>query len=255
MAKQHGLGEEASALSDRVTGSIKDTAGELVDDPALERRGEEQNARGRERQQANQVLGGTDRRYVSSFYEDPVAAGRAYEHLRSRNYAGDDIDVVISATLIRSISKTPRPGRRPRKVWASAERSEAQRMGAALAALFAVGTSIAIPGLGLVVAGPIAAALAGAGAGAATGGSLAQSSVRGFRKSMPEPTKMASAGRGDDWRARARQSARRGCENDFRSRRAVTFWACANYGRDTRWLKRPPPYEEAAPVPPPAEFA
>ena len=31
MAKKHGLGEEASALSDRVTGSIKDKAGELVD--------------------------------------------------------------------------------------------------------------------------------------------------------------------------------------------------------------------------------
>jgi hypothetical protein len=43
-------------------------------------------------------------------------------------------------------------------------------IGAALAALFAIGTSIAIPGLGLVVAGPIAAALAGAGAGGATGG-------------------------------------------------------------------------------------
>ena len=39
-----------------------------------------------------------------------------------------------------------------------------------LAAIAAVGTSIAIPGLGLFVAGPIAAALAGAGAGGATGG-------------------------------------------------------------------------------------
>lgn len=43
-------------------------------------------------------------------------------------------------------------------------------MGAVLAAIAAVGTSIAIPGLGLFVAGPIAAALAGAGAGGATGG-------------------------------------------------------------------------------------
>ena len=33
----------------------------------------------------------------------------------------------------------------------------------------AVGTSIAIPGLGLVIAGPIAAAVAGAGAGGAAG--------------------------------------------------------------------------------------
>ena len=43
-------------------------------------------------------------------------------------------------------------------------------VGAVLAAIAAVGTSIALPGLGLVIAGPIAAALAGAGAGAFTGG-------------------------------------------------------------------------------------
>ena len=43
-------------------------------------------------------------------------------------------------------------------------------LGAVAAAIAAVGTSIAIPGLGLVIAGPLAAALAGAGAGAATGG-------------------------------------------------------------------------------------
>jgi len=43
-------------------------------------------------------------------------------------------------------------------------------VGATIAAIAAVGTSIVLPGLGLVVAGPIAAALAGGGAGALTGG-------------------------------------------------------------------------------------
>ena len=43
-------------------------------------------------------------------------------------------------------------------------------IGAIAAAIAAVGTSIALPGLGLVIAGPIAAAVAGAGAGAASGG-------------------------------------------------------------------------------------
>lgn len=42
--------------------------------------------------------------------------------------------------------------------------------GAIIGAVAAVGTAIAIPGLGLVIAGPIVAALAGAGAGGATGG-------------------------------------------------------------------------------------
>ena len=43
-------------------------------------------------------------------------------------------------------------------------------IGAIAAAVAAVGTTIALPGLGLVIAGPIAAAVAGAGAGAASGG-------------------------------------------------------------------------------------
>ena len=45
-------------------------------------------------------------------------------------------------------------------------------LGGVLGALTAIGTSVAIPGLGLVVAGPLAAALAGAGAGGAAGGLL-----------------------------------------------------------------------------------
>lgn len=43
-------------------------------------------------------------------------------------------------------------------------------VGAILAAIAAVVTTIAIPGLGLVIAGPLAAAIAGAGAGGAAGG-------------------------------------------------------------------------------------
>lgn len=43
-------------------------------------------------------------------------------------------------------------------------------VGATLAAIAAVGTSLVIPGLNLIVAGPILAALAGGGAGAVAGG-------------------------------------------------------------------------------------
>ena len=43
-------------------------------------------------------------------------------------------------------------------------------VGAIIAAVAAVGTSLALPGLGLVIAGPLAAAIAGAGAGAAGDG-------------------------------------------------------------------------------------
>ena len=43
-------------------------------------------------------------------------------------------------------------------------------LGAIIAAVAAIGTSVLLPGLGLVVAGPLAAALVGAGAGGLTGG-------------------------------------------------------------------------------------
>jgi hypothetical protein len=42
--------------------------------------------------------------------------------------------------------------------------------GATLGAIAAIGTSLALPGLGLVIAGPLAAGLAGAGAGSLAGG-------------------------------------------------------------------------------------
>jgi uncharacterized protein (TIGR02271 family) len=45
-------------------------------------------------------------------------------------------------------------------------------VGAIIGAIAAIGTSIALPGLGLVIAGPIAGALIGAGAGGITGGLL-----------------------------------------------------------------------------------
>ena len=43
-------------------------------------------------------------------------------------------------------------------------------IGGIAAAIAAIGTSLVIPGLGLVIAGPIVAGLAGAGAGGITGG-------------------------------------------------------------------------------------
>jgi hypothetical protein len=43
-------------------------------------------------------------------------------------------------------------------------------LGAVIGGIAAIGTNVLLPGLGLVVAGPIAAALLGAGAGGATGG-------------------------------------------------------------------------------------
>jgi hypothetical protein len=45
-------------------------------------------------------------------------------------------------------------------------------VGATVAAILAAGTALAIPGLGMIIAGPIVAALAGGGAGAVAGGAI-----------------------------------------------------------------------------------
>ena len=58
------------------------------------------------------------------------------------------------------------------KAWEGAGKGAAigGGVGATLAAIAAIGTTLALPGIGLLIAGPIAAGLAGAGAGALSGG-------------------------------------------------------------------------------------
>jgi uncharacterized protein YjbJ (UPF0337 family) len=175
--------EEAAALGQRGKGAAKDVIGEVTGNEALEQEGEAENAEGRARQASNRILGDTDpmpvRRsegYVTGLYRTPDEATRAYEGLTTRHgYAPDEVDVLMSDETRRRHFGDVAPGTELREGTRAMEGLGAGSMvgggvGAALAALFAVGSNVVIPGLGLVVAGPIAAALAGAGAGAATGG-------------------------------------------------------------------------------------
>ena len=105
--------------------------------------------------------------FVTGFFKTRVAAEAAVDAIIKRGYTRDDISVLMSDAT-------------KNKEFAVQTRSHAAdgmgiggaiggTVGAVLAAIVAVGTAIAIPGVGLVVAGPIAAALAGAGAGATPG--------------------------------------------------------------------------------------
>jgi hypothetical protein len=85
-----------------------------------------------------------------------------------RGYTRDDISVLMSdATKSKEFAVETRTHAAD---GAGIGGAVGGAVGAALAAIAAVGTSIALPGIGLIIAGPIAAALAGAGAGGATGG-------------------------------------------------------------------------------------
>jgi hypothetical protein len=116
----------------------------------------------------------TTERLVTGLFSDRNSAENAYRSVASRGYGKDDINVVMSDET----RKTHFADAANSKTELGTKAAEGAGVGGAIggtlgaiaAAVAAVGTSIAIPGLGLVIAGPLAAALAGAGAGGAAGG-------------------------------------------------------------------------------------
>ncbi|HEY3633415.1 MAG TPA: hypothetical protein VGK95_00040 [Caldimonas sp.] len=118
----------------------------------------------------------TNEPMVTGLFHDRDNAERAYQSVSDRGYSRDDVNLVMSdETRKRHFSGTTADGRTTELGTKAAEGAGiggaiGGSLGAIAAAIAAVGTTIALPGLGLVIAGPLAAAIAGAGAGAATGG-------------------------------------------------------------------------------------
>lgn len=120
---------------------------------------------------------GTGRRagtqpWVTVLFADRDSAEQGYEALAGRGYEAKDINLVMSDDTRRKYFASGAQTELGTKAAKGAGVGGAigGTIGAIAAAIAAVGSSIAIPGLGLVVAGPLAAGLAGAGAGGATGG-------------------------------------------------------------------------------------
>ena len=105
---------------------------------------------------------------VTGLFANRVAAEAAVDAILKRGYTRDDISVLMSdATRSKEFALQARTHAAD---GAGVGGAVGGVVGAVLAAIVAVGSTIFLPGLNLVIAGPIAAALAGAGAGAATGG-------------------------------------------------------------------------------------
>ena len=112
-------------------------------------------------------------RMVTGLFRDRDSAEKAYGSLTSRGYSKDDVNLLMSDdTRQKHFTDDGRETEIGNKALEGAGTGAAigGTIGATLAAIAAIGTTLALPGLGLLVAGPIAAALAGAGAGGATGG-------------------------------------------------------------------------------------
>lgn len=118
-------------------------------------------------------MSNTDQRMLTGMFRDRESAERAYNSLHSRGYSQDDVNLMMSdETRKRHFENSDQDTDLGNKALEGAGTGSAigGTTGAILGAIAAIGTSVAIPGLGLVVAGPIAAGLAGAGAGGLTGG-------------------------------------------------------------------------------------
>jgi hypothetical protein len=116
----------------------------------------------------------TQGKMVTGLFNDRESAERAYQTVSSRGYGKDDVNLVMSDDT-RKTHFTTVGGAETELGTKAAEGAGiggavGGTLGAIVAAVAAVGTSIAIPGLGVVIAGPLAAAIAGAGAGGAAGG-------------------------------------------------------------------------------------
>ena len=110
---------------------------------------------------------------VTGLFPDRESAERAYGSLIDRGYTQEEVNLIMSdETRKKHFAVDDRETELGNKALEGAGTGAAIGgvVGATLAAIAAIGTTLALPGLGLLVAGPIAAAIAGAGAGGATGG-------------------------------------------------------------------------------------
>lgn len=112
--------------------------------------------------------------YVTGLFKDKESAENAYRIASQSGYSDSEINVVMSedtreryygknTTLETEVGSKLAEG-------AAIGGTVGGTIGAIAAGVAAIGTALVLPGLGLWVAGPLAAAVAGAGAGGVTGG-------------------------------------------------------------------------------------
>lgn len=107
-------------------------------------------------------------RLVTAIFNNRIAAERAADTVLRMGYTQRDISLMMSDNTRTREFGIEKGNKAAEGVGVGS--ATGGTAGAVIAAIAAIGTTLAIPPLGLVVAGPIAAALAGAGAGGIAGG-------------------------------------------------------------------------------------
>ncbi len=113
---------------------------------------------------------------VTGLFKDKASAECAYNALSGRGYDKDSTDVMMSDQTrdkyySGSHADDTELGSKAME-GAGTGAAIGGTLGAIIAGIAAIGTSVLLPGLGLIIAGPLAAALVGAGAGGLAGGLL-----------------------------------------------------------------------------------
>lgn len=130
-----------------------------------------------------------NRRIITGMFKDKESAERAYDILESRGYGKDDVNVIMSDdTRKKQFTDTRNPTDLGNKAMEGAGKGGliGGTLGAIVGIVAAIGTSVLIPGLGLIIAGPLAAGLAGAGAGSIAGGLIGALVGAGIPKEKAE---------------------------------------------------------------------
>jgi hypothetical protein len=128
---------------------------------------------------------------VSGVFRNRNDSEQAFDYLYHLGYTDREINVLMSDRTQKTLLGESQQGTK-HSAGTKAEEglgiggAIGTAVGATLAAVAAIGWSIALPGIGLVIAGPIAAAFAGGGAGAVTGGAIGALVGAGFTQQNAE---------------------------------------------------------------------
>jgi hypothetical protein len=113
-----------------------------------------------------------DVRHTVALFKTKEAAERAYQRALDEGYTSKDINVFMSEDSRKKYYGSPVLLEEGDKSMEGLGLGGATggAIGGIVAAIAAIGMNLTVPGLGLVIAGPLAAGLAGAGAGSIAGG-------------------------------------------------------------------------------------
>ena len=130
---------------------------------------------------------------ITGAFSNRAEAEKAYNSLIDKGYNTDDITVLMSDDTRDTHFKSEHKDKdhdtdlgNKSMEGAGVGSAIGGTAGAIVGAIAALGTAVALPGLGLVIAGPIAAGLAGAGAGGLTGGLIGALVGAGIPKERAE---------------------------------------------------------------------